>query len=594
MQLVLDMAVCMVIMAAMYIESVPNRKSPPCILLRESCREEGKVRKRTLANLTHLPPEIVDGIRVMLKGGVVLEDAGSGFEIVRSLPHGHVAAVLGTMRRLGLAKLLEVRGCRERDLVLAMIAARVIAPGSKLATSRGFSSETATSSLREEFEISDATENELYAAMDWLLERQLGTESKLASRHLKDGVLVLYDLTSTYMEGRCCPLARFGYNRDGKKGKLQIEFGLLCDAEGRPVAVQVFEGNASDSSTLGDQVRKLRERFGLNRVVLVGDRGMITEARIREDLRPVEGLDWISALRAPAIRKLVDDNTIQLSLFDERDMAEVTSDDYPGERLVVCRNPFLAEERRRKRTELLACTEQQLEKVATAVSRDKRPLRGAGKIGLRVGRIIDKYKMAKHFKLEIGEDSFSYERNEQKIADEAALDGLYVIRSSLPSSAMDAEGLVSSYKGLSVVERAFRRMKTVDLKVRPIYHRSADRVRAHVFLCMLAYYVEWHMRQALKSLLFDDEDKAQAEADRKSVVAPAKRSASALTKARTKRNDQGDPVHSFQTLLEDLATICKNRVQPAIKNAPHFEKITIPTRLQSRALRLLGVRLAKH
>ena len=574
----------------MYIEAVPNRGSPPCLLLRESYRQGGKVRKRTLANMTHWPPHVVEGLRSLLKGGQVIQ-AAEGFEIVRSLPHGHVAAVLGTLRRIGLDKLIARRGGWQQDLVVGMIVARVLDPRSKLATARGLSGETAFTSLGEVLGISDADENDLYDAMDWLLKRQDRIEQALGKRHLREGTLVLYDVTSTYFEGRSCPLAKLGHSRDGKKGKLQIVIGLLCDVEGRPVGVEVFDGNTGDPTTLASQVRKIRHRFGIRRVVLVGDRGMITEARIREDLQEIEGLDWITALRAPAIAKLVQEGSLQPSLFDQRDLAEIRSPGYPGQRLVVCHNPLLAAERGRKRQELLAATEKELAKIAAAVQRERRPLRGEGPIGQRVGKVLNRFKVGKHFRTEYTDDSFRYERQEEKITAEAALDGFYVVRSSLPPGTLDPAQLVGAYKGLSKAERAFRRLKTMDLHVRPIYHHLPDRVRAHVLLCMLAYYVEWHMRQAVAPILFDDEDPAAGEAMRSSPVGPAKRSPKAQGKAERKRTEQDEPVHSFQTLLADLATITKNRIQLNVPGAEPFEKITQPTAFQQRALSLLGVKL---
>jgi len=572
----------------MYIESVPNRSSPPCILLRESYRHGGKVRKRTLANLTQWPPEVVAGLRALLKGGKVSLD-GDGFEIERSLPHGHVAAALGVLRGLELHKIIAPRRCRHRDLAVAMIVARIIDPRSKLATARGLSDETAFTSLGEVLGLGRIDENDLYAAMDWLLARQGRIEEALAGRHLHDGTLVLYDLSSSYFEGKTCPLARLGYSRDGKKGTLQIVYGLLCDVEGRPIAIEVFEGNTGDPATLATQVAKIRDRFGLGHVVLVGDRGMITEARIREDLDGVEGLNWITALRGGAIQGLVKAGHLQTSLFDQMDMAEITSPDYPDQRLIVCRNPLLAEQRRRKRQELLEATERELAKIVTAVARTSRPLRGADKIGLRVGRVINRYKVAKHFAVRISDDSLQYQRKDQRIAEEAALDGFYVIRTDVPATALDAEQTVRAYKGLSKVERAFRSLKTVDLKIRPIHHRTADRVRAHVLLCMLAYHVEWHMRQRLAPVLFDDEDPAAGRALQSSPVAPAQRSPAAKRKAATKRTDDDRPVHSFQTVLADLATIAKNRIQPNVPGAESFEKITRPTSNQERILDLLGV-----
>ncbi len=575
----------------MYIEEVPNRTSPPCILLRESYREGGMVRKRTLANMSKWPEGVVDGMRVLLKGGAVAGNLEESFDVVRSLPHGNVAAVLGSVRTLGLDRMIAARRCGERDLVVAMIAARIIYPGSKLATARAINARTCCCSLGEELGLEGATEDDLYAAMDWLLKRQEGIEKKLAEKHLHDGTLILYDVTSSYYTGTHCSLAEFGHDRDGKKGFPQIVYGLLCNAEGSPVAVEVFKGNVGDPTTLGAQIEKIRKRFELQRVVLVGDRGMITSARIREELKGIEGLDWITALRAPAIRKLAEESVVQPSLFDEKDLMEVSSPEYPGERLVVCRNPFLAEERARKRGELLAATQKELERIVVATQREKRRLQGKDKIGLRVGSVVNRYKVGKHFITKISEKSFSYSRNAGKIAQEAALDGLYVIRTSVARDAMTAESAVRAYKDLSKVERAFRSLKTVDLKVRPIYHRVDNRVRAHVFLCMLAYYVEWHMRQRLAPILFDDHEKEIAESLRDSVVAPAKRSPRAEQKAHRKVTEDGQPVHSFQTLLKDLATVVKSQCQPKIAGAPTFEKVTRLTSPQRRAIKLLGIHL---
>ena len=575
----------------MYIESVPNRNSPPAILLRESYRHGGKVKKRTLANLSKWPATLIEGLRVLLKGGTAVARLEDAFEIVRALPHGHVAAVLGTLKKLRLERLIAPQRCPERDRVLALIVARVLEPGSKLATARNLAEATAGDSLAETLALGALDEDDLYAAMDWLLHRQERIEQTLARRHLADGALVLYDLTSVYLEGRCCPLAKRGHSRDGKRGKLQIEFGLLCDAEGRPVAVEVFPGNAADPATVGVQIDKLRARFGLKKVVLVGDRGMLTEARIREAVKPA-GLDWIGALRGPAIRKLVESGAVQLSLFDETDLVEVRADAYPGERLMVCRNPLLADERARKREQLLEATEKLLEPIVAATRRKQRRLTGEDKIGERVGKVIGKFKMAKHFDWHIDDNgAFGYRRNAASIAAEAALDGLYVIRTSLSESELDDQGTVRAYKRLSTVERAFRSLKSVHLKVRPVFHRTAERVRAHVLLCMLAYYVEWHMRRRLAPLLFDDEDPTGAEAQRTSVVAPARVSESARRKARTKRTDEGWPVHSFQSLLRDLATVTKNRVTPRLPGAEPFDVLARPTELQRKAFRLLGVRL---
>ena len=575
----------------MYIETVPNRNSPPAILLREGWREGGKVKKRTLANLSKWPQAKIDALRRLLKNEPLVgrDDA---FDIVRSRPHGHVAAVLGTLERLRLDRLIASSASPQRQRALALIVARILDPDSKLATARGLAEATARDTLAETLGVGDTDEDDLYAAMDWLVARQEGIERRLAARHLTDGALVLYDLTSVYLEGRTCPLAKRGHSRDGKRGKLQIEFGLLCDAEGRPVAVQVFDGNTADPMTVGPQIEKLRRRFGLERVVLVGDRGMLTEARIREEVGPA-WLDWISALRGPAVRKLVESGAVQLSLFDETDLVEIRGDAYPGERLMVCRNPLLAEERARKREDLLCATEALLDAIVAAAAREKRRLKGRDKIALRAGKVVNKYKMAKHFELAIGDNAFGYRRKAESIAAEAALDGLYIVRTSLPASEMDAEATVRAYKRLSRVERAFRSLKTVDLKVRPVYHRTAERVRAHVLLCMLAYYVEWHMRERLKPLLFDDEDPAAAEAARKSVVAPARVSGSAQRKAMTKRNAEGLPTHSFATLLGDLATVVSNTIAPRLPGAEPFEVLTRPTALQRKAFELLGVRLKR-
>jgi len=472
-----------------------------------------------------------------------------------------------------------------------MIVARVIDPQSKLATARGLKDETLSSTLGEELGLGDADENELYRAMDWLGEQQDRIELQLAKRHLHNGTLVLYDVTSTYFEGKCCPLAMLGHNRDKKKGKLQVVFGLLCTVEGCPVAVEVFAGNTGDPSTLQAQITKIKDRFSLERVVMVADRGLLTEARIRKDIGPVKGLDWITALRATQIRKLVNSGSLQLSLFDEFNIAEIKDPSFPGERLIVCRNPLLASERCRKREELLKATEKELDKIARATRREKRALKGKGRIALKVGRVINKYKMAKHFHLTIGEDGFIYQRKEESIAREASLDGIYVIRTSLSADHLDAEATVKSYKGLSVIERAFRSFKAIDLKVRPVYHRLVHRVRAHIFLCMLAYYLEWHMRQALRAFLFDDDDPRAAEAQRSSVVEPAQRSPSARQKAASKRSVENLPIHSFATLLRDLATICKNLVKPRLGGAPSFEKITVPTPLQQNILIALGLKI---
>jgi transposase len=478
----------------MYIESVPNRGSPPAILLRESFREDGRVRKRTLANLSDWPGSLVEGFRTLLKGGVAV--AEDGVRIHRALPHGHAAAVLGTIRAIGLDRRLgKPADTRLVPLAIALIASRLVSPASKLATARDLAAETAGSSLGRLLGLGVVDEVELYRALDWLGARQVAIETALARHHLKDGALVLYDVSSSWLEGRCCELARFGYSRDGKKGKLQIVYGLLCAADGCPVAIEVFEGNPDDPMTLGAQIDKLKARFGLSRVVLVGDRGMITSARIRDELVPA-GLDWITALRAPQIRALLDTGAFQLSLFDERDPAEITAPEFPGERLVVCKNPLLAEERARKREDLLRATEAALAKLADPIARGTGPT-GRDNIARAVGRIENRYKLAKHFDIAVAEDGFTFGRNPARIAEEARLDGFYVIRTSLKDKTLAAADVVGAYKGLARVERAFRTLKTVDLHLRPIHHWLAPRVRAHVFLCMLACHVEWHMRARL-------------------------------------------------------------------------------------------------
>jgi len=531
----------------------------------------------------------------VLKGGVVLPPGDEPLAIERSLPHGAVAAVLGAAREIGLDRLLGPKDAKEpnrpRDLVPAMIVGRIIAPASKLAAAKALDPATAASSLGVELALGEVGEDELYAALDWLLERQEAIETALAKRHLKGGTLVLYDVSSSYVEGRCCPLAKRGYSRDGKKGKLQIVYGLLCAPDGCPVAIEAFEGNTADPMTLADQIAKLKRRFAIDHVVLVGDRGMITQARLDEDLRPA-GLDWITALRAPALQELVGGGWLQMSLFDERDMAAITSPDFPGERLIVCRNPDLARERARKREDLLAATERDLAKVAAGVARKTRPLRGAAEIGMAVGAVLGKHKMAKHFDVTIADDRLAYARKRDEIAQEAALDGLYAVRTSLPEDTLADADAVRAYKSLAQVERAFRCLKTVDLHVRPIYHWLADRVRAHVFLCMLAYYVEWHMRARLAPMLYEDDDKAAAEALRESPVAKAQRSPAALEKSATGRTPDGAPVHSFQSLLADLATLARNTVVAA--NAPDrpFTLLTRPTPIQQKALHLLGFPIA--
>jgi transposase len=556
-------------------------------LLRRTYRQDGKVKHQTLGNLSHLPPDLIDTIRNRLAGDAPQGDGP--WDIVRSLPHGHVAAVLGVLRSIGLDKVLGSRPSRERELACALIVLRLIAPQSKLATCRGLQDETASTSLGIELNLEVVAEQEIYATLDWLVTRQTRIETKLAKQHLHDGTLVLYDVTSSYYTGRHAGLVRYGYSRDGKRGLPQIVYGLLCNAEGCPVAIEVFEGNTADPNTLNVQIEKLRKRFGVQRVVLVGDRGMLTSRRIDDELREVEGLDWISALRADNIQKLAAAGVIQPSLFDQRDLVEVSSPDFPGERLVVCRNPLLADERARKRRELLEATEKDLAKVAAAVARAQRPLRGKAQIGLRAGKVLNSHKVGKHFELEIEDDRFVYRRNDAKIAAEAALDGLYVIRTSVKDDALSAVDAVRAYKDLAKVERAFRCMKTVDLRVRPIFHRLDGRIKAHVFLCMLAYYVEWHMRRRLAPILFDDHDREKTEANRRSIVSPAPRSKAAQRKDATKRTEANEPVHSLRTLLADLGTLCKNRVRAQSQASSEFYVLTQPTPHQQRTFELLGV-----
>jgi hypothetical protein len=568
----------------MYVARVPNRGSPPAILLRESYREGGKVKNRTLANLSRWPDEKVDALSRVLKGLPAQVELAEALEITRSLPHGHVAAVLGTARRI--EELIDPAPSRTRNLVLAMLIAQVIAPASKLAFARGLRTETATSSLGELLGVSACDEDDLYAAMDWALARKDRIEDGLAARHLAGGTLVLYDVSSAAFEGRSCPLGKIGHARDGVRGRLQIVYGLLCTTEGVPVAIEVFEGNTADPKTLAAQITKLKTRFGLTRVCLVGDRGMLTSARIRDELRPA-ALDWVTALRAPQINALVEADALQLSLFDEQNLVEISSPDYPGERLVCCRNPVLADERARKRDELLAATEKELDTIAAATRRDRRPLRGRDKIALRVGKVINKFKMAKHFTLDITDEAFTFCRNHDDIAAEAALDGIYVLRTSLPENTLPTDDVVARYKGLEDVERFFRTLNT-ELDVRPIRHRLADRVRAHVFLRMLSYYLSWHMKQDLAPILFRDHDKPAARAKRTDPVSAAQRSTPVLAKASRKRTEDDYPVHSFTSLLADLATICANHIQPT-QDMPSFTMITTPTPLQRRAFELLGI-----
>jgi transposase len=567
----------------MYIERVPNRNSRPAILLREGWREGKKTRKRTIANLTNWPEEKVEALRLVLKGEPMVS-AREAFVVERTIPHGHVEAVLGTIRKLGLDSIITSKRCRERDLVVAMIAERLIQPCSKLATTRFWH----TTTLAEELNVSDADEDDLYDAMDWVLARQDSIEKKLAARHLSEGSLVLYDVTSSYYEGRTCPLARFGHNRDRKRGRLIIVYGLLTDDAGRPVAVEVYPGNTGDPSTVPSQVEKLRERFGLCRVVLVGDRGMLTQTQI-EKLKDYPGLGWISALRSPAIRKLVSSDSLQMSIFDEKNLAEIHSSVFPDERLVACYNPLLAKERRQKREKLLAATEKGLEKIVKEVARRTKTPLDKAEIGKKMGKVINRFKVAKHFTIMIDDGAFSFSRKEESIHRESDLDGIYVIRTSEPAERISAEDTVRNYKRLEQVEMAIRCMKGVDLLVRPIHHRTVDHVRAHIFLCMLAYYVEHHMRKALAPLLFQDEELDERRKTR-DPVKPAKPSASVKRKKTVRLTPDGFEIHSFQTLLAELATRSRNRCRVKSDAAgPTFYELTEPTPLQTRAFQLLGL-----
>jgi len=573
----------------MYIESVPNRHSPPAVLLRESYREDGKVRKRTLANLSCLSTDVIEGLKVLLRGGVAVPSAESVFTVERSLPHGHVAAVLGAARGSGCAAWFGSAPQELQSVLQAMLVARLLEPASKLATHRMLHDDTATSSLGRVLGVGQCSADELYRALDWLHDAQAGIERRLARQHLLGSTLVLYDLTSTWLTGRCCELAARGHSRDGKRDDPQIVFGLVCTAEGCPISVEVFKGNTADPATVAAQVAKLKERFGIERVAWAGDRGMLTSARIEQVLKP-QGMDWVSSLRAPQIAQLAAEHgPFQPSLFDERNLLELTSQHFPDERLVVCRNPLLAGERARKRLELLAATEADLAKIAAATQRARNPLRGEQAIALRVGRVIERFHMAKHLALTITDTSLAWARKDDAIAAEAALDGLYVIRTSLSKDKLDANAAVAAYKSLAHVERAFRSMKTVDLNVRPIFHYTEQRVRAHVFLCMLAYYVEWHMRARLKPMLFDDEYLIEASASRASPVAKAVRSEQAKAKDASKRADDGLPLHSFRTLLKDLATLTYNITHTALNPEAKIVLTTRPTALQDKAFKLLGL-----
>jgi transposase len=580
----------------MFIEAVPNRGSPPAVLLRESYRDEqGRAQKRTLANLSKLPRDIIDGLKALLAGGTVIGTGPGGLEIERALPHGHVAAVLGMVGKLALDRLIlsttkDPISRRQCDLVVAMMVDRLIAARSKLGFLRAVDEESAASSLGAVLRLGGVKEHEVYEALDWLVDRQVRIENGLARRHLRDGVLVLYDVSSSYFEGRCCPLAQYGHSRDHRGDRPQIVYGLLCSREGLPVAVEVFDGNTGDPSTVSAQVEKAKDRFGIDRLVLVGDRGMITSARIRDDLKPA-GLDWITCLRAPAIQALAAENgPLQLSLFDDRDLAEISAPDlFPGERLIVCRNRDLAGERARKREELLAATERELSRIAAQTRRRNSRLKSAAEIGVAVGAVIDKKKMAKHFDLDIRDGHLSFKRRAEHIAEEARLDGIYVIRTSVPAEHLAATETVQAYKDLSRVERAFRCLKTVDLEIRPIRHWTAERVRAHVFLCMLAYHVEWHLRAALAPLLFHDTDLEAARAERASPVVKTEPSETVKKKKATKRSADGQRIMSFAGLIAHLGTFTRNIMRVPTSRQHRFTLYARPTPLQEAAFRLLDI-----
>ena len=567
----------------MYIDIVPNRNSPPAILLRESYRDHKKVKKRTVANITKWPAHVIEGLRLVLSGKKLFPE-DKIFKIKKTSPHGHVEAILGIIKKLGLDTMIFSKPCRQRDLVIGMIAERLIHPCSKLATTRAWHSTT----LAEELGVEDADEDELYDAMDWLAARQKKIENKLAKKHLENGALVLYDVSSSYYEGRTCPLAAYGHNKDGKKGKQIIVYGAMTDNEGRPIAVDVYPGNTGDPSTVPDQLEKLRTRFNLTRVVLVGDRGMLTQTQIKK-IKDYRDLGWISALRSQSIRNLVRDDHLQMSLFDKQDLAEITSPEYPRERLIACFNPLLADERRRKRLELLEATEKKLVEISLQVKRRKQKKMTPSEIGIKVGKVVNLYKMGKHFNLTIGYEGFRWERKEESIEQESSLDGIYVIRTSEPKEKMSASDVVRNYKSLSAVERAFRTLKSVDIMIRPIRHRKEVRVKAHIFLCMLTYYVEWHLRKSLSPLLFEDEE-LKYDRKRRDPVAPAKSSPSAKKKKKTLKTEEGFPVHSFDTLMMALGTRCKNYYTLSLSTtAPLLEKITELTPLQRKAFDLLDL-----
>ena len=567
----------------MYIDKVPNRKSPPCILLRESYREDGKVKKRTIANITSWPKEKIASMEKILKGnGRVVENIEKEMTIKRSLPHGHISVILKTIKKLKLDKIISRITNEKLLIVLAMIIMRIISPSSKLSTSRNLMEETSISTLGSELGLENINEDKLYASMDWLLDKQSDIEKKLSEKHLANNTLIMYDLSSSYFEGNGCPIAKYGYSRDHRKDKLQIEYGLMCNKEGCPISIEVFEGNISDSKTLSSQVEKIQKKFKLKNIVLVGDRGMITTKKIEEELADIEDLEWISALKTSEIRKVLSNFPIQLTFLDKK-IAEVSHKDFPGERLLFCKNPLVEEKRKKARAALIEATEKELEKIVVATKREKRTLKGKEKIAFRVGKNINKKKVSKYFKTEITDSSFHYERDNERIEKDERLDGIYIIRTSVNKKSMNDNEVVSSYKNLSLVENAFRSLKTVDLKIRPIYHYNEKRAKSHVLICMLAYYVEWHLRQSLKPILFDDHEKIK----KQSPVDPYEPSESAKRKAKTKRSDDNLPIHSFQTLMKDLSTIVKSEIN--FDNNTFF-KTTIPTKLQQKALDLLNIK----
>jgi transposase len=557
-------------------------------LIRYSYREGGKVKHGTIANISHLPPDIIETIKHRLKSGKPL--SGNGFSVIRSLPHGHVKTILQIIKSTGLDQVIASKPYYERNIILALIANGIINPGSKLASFKNLQEQTATTSLNQTLQLEDMSKDDVYKALDWLAKRQEHIEQKLAKKHLDEGTIVLYDISGSYYTGKESDLVKYGYNRDGKKGHPQIVYGLLCNKDGCPVSVEVFPGNTADSSTLSDQLKKVRERFGISRVVWVGDRGMITSKTINEELGHTEGLEWITALRSQQVKKLVNKGSIQLSLFDEQNLAEIDSSDYPGERLVVCKNPLLADERKRNRQELLNATCKELDKVVRAVNRKTKPLRGKDEIGIRVGEVINQYKVGKHISYRIEEDAFSYEIDQDSIAREETLDGLYVIRTSLSQEASSAEETVETYKSLSQVEWAFRTLKTTRLELRPIYHWTEQRIKAHVFLCMLTYYVEWHLQQRLQPYLYADHEKEKGKQKRETPVSPAKKSNEALEKAQTHLTKDGKTTHSMNTVLDFLGTICQHEIKYENHEKSIYTK-TEPTAEQKNILDSLGVTL---